>query len=340
MQTHPLSAILLPTMPSRAKSGLAEKVLAGDVQAAARLISRLEDNASGALDEVDRLYPKTGRAYIVGVTGAPGVGKSTLIDNLVGLFRQENMSVGVITIDPTSALTGGALLGDRVRMQRHSTDPGVFIRSLATRGWVGGLARSALGVIHVMDALGRDIILVETVGSGQVEIDIVRVADTALLVLAPGAGDEIQMMKAGILELVDILVINKADKEGAESLKTTLEAMLNLRCCPDGWPPGIVLTEAIHDKGTSELAGAILRHRAFLTSGGGLGERRRERARLELVETSEAFIKDSIRRIDKGNYLEKMADELVQGKTTPHRAGQDIVRRLAAEIGKSRRKRP
>jgi LAO/AO transport system kinase len=153
-------------MPSSVTKGLAEKVLAGDVRAAARLISRLEDGAPGAAAEVDALYPRTGRAHVVGVTGAPGAGKSTLIDSLIGFFRQENMSVGVIAIDPTSALTGGALLGDRVRMQRHSADPGVFIRSLATRGWVGGLARAALGAVHVMDALGRDIIFVETVGSG------------------------------------------------------------------------------------------------------------------------------------------------------------------------------
>jgi LAO/AO transport system kinase len=325
-------------MPNSAKKGLAEKVLEGDVQAASRLISQIEDGEAGAFDVMDRLYPHTGRAYIVGVTGAPGVGKSTLIDNLIGFFREKGMSVGVIAVDPTSALTGGALLGDRVRLQRHSTDPGVFIRSLATRGWRGGLARSALGAIHVMDALGRDIILVETVGSGQVEIDIVRAADTALIVLAPGAGDEIQMMKAGILEAVDLFVINKADTEGAEGLKTALEAMLGRR--PDGWMPGIVLTEAINDKGTEALAKEILRHREFLNSGGEISKRWRERAKLEILEASEAFVRDFVHRIDKGNYLEKLVDDLLEGKTTPHRAGREMASLFAEELGKSRRKQP
>ena len=169
--------------------GLATKVLAGDVQAAARLISQIEDEAPDALEEMNSIYPHTGKAYIVGVTGSPGAGKSTLTDNLISFFRKKNMSVGVIAIDPTSALTGGAILGDRVRMQRHSTDREVFIRSLATRGWVGGLAKATIGTIHVMDAMGKDVILVETVGSGQIEIDIVKAADTTLVVLTPGAGD-------------------------------------------------------------------------------------------------------------------------------------------------------
>ena len=307
--------------------GLAAKVLAGDVQAAARLISQIEDEAPDALEEMDSIYPHTGRAYIVGVTGSPGAGKSTLIDNLIGFFRKKNMSVGVIAIDPTSALTGGAILGDRVRMQRHSTDREVFIRSLATRGWVGGLARATIGAIHVMDAMGKDVILVETVGSGQIEIDIVKAADTTLVVLTPGAGDEIQMMKAGILEAVDIFVINKADKEGADHLKTDLEVMLMMKARrPDEWQPGIILTEAIHDKGTEELAEEILRHREFLVTSGELPKRQRERARLELLETVEGFVKDFIHRIDEGDYLEKLVDDLLQGRTNPHRATLEITR--------------
>jgi len=313
--------------------GLATKVLAGDVQAAARLISQIEDETPGALEEMDLIYPHTRRAYIVGVTGSPGAGKSTLTDNLISLFRKKKKSVGVIAIDPTSALTGGAILGDRVRMQRHSTDRQVFIRSLATRGWVGGLAKATIGAIHVMDAMGKDVILVETVGSGQIEIDIVKAADTTLVVLTPGAGDEIQMMKAGILEAVDVFVINKADKEGADNLKTDLEVMLMMKARrPEEWRPGIVLTEAIHNKGTEELAGEIFRHREFLVTSGELQKRQRERARLELLETMEGFIKDFIHRIDDGDYLEKLVDDLLQGKTNPHRATLEISNRLASDL--------
>jgi len=315
--------------------GLADKVLAGDVRAAARLISQIEDEVPDALAEMDSLYPHTGRAHIVGVTGSPGTGKSTLTDNLIGFFRKKNTGVGVIAIDPTSALTGGAILGDRVRMQRHSADPEVFIRSLATRGWVGGLAKATIGAIHVMDAMGKDVILVETVGSGQIEIDIVKAADTTLVVLTPGAGDEIQMMKAGILEAVDVFVINKADRGGADSLKMDLEAMLMMNTRQEGeWHPDIVLTEAIHDKGTGELAEAIRRHRDFLVASGELPKRQRERARLELLEAMEGFVKDYIRQLDEGDYLEKLVDDLLGGKTSPHRAAMEITRRLASDLGR------
>ena len=313
--------------------GLADKVLAGDVRAAARLISQIEDEVPDALAEMDSLYPHTGQAHIVGVTGSPGTGKSTLTDNLIGFFRKKNTGVGVIAIDPTSALTGGAILGDRVRMQRHSADPEVFIRSLATRGWVGGLAKATIGAIHVMDAMGKDVILVETVGSGQIEIDIVKAADTTLVVLTPGAGDEIQMMKAGILEAVDIFVINKADKEGVERMRLDLETMLTMKeRRPEEWRPGIILTEAINDKGTKELAGEIQRHREFLVASGELPKRQRARAKLELLEAVEGFVKDFIHRVDDGDYLEKMVDDLLRGKTSPHRATLEITHRLASDL--------
>jgi LAO/AO transport system kinase len=314
--------------------GLAEKVLTGDVQAAARLISQIEDETPEALAEMDRIYPRIGRAYILGVTGPPGAGKSTLTDNLIGYFRKKAMSVGVVAIDPTSALTGGAILGDRVRMQRHSLDSGVFIRSLATRGWVGGLAKATIGAVHVMDAMGKDIILVETVGSGQIEIDIVKAADTTMVVLTPGAGDDIQMMKAGILEAVDIFVINKADKEGAERLKMELELILGMKeRRPEEWRPAITLTEAINEKGTEELAAEIERHREFLVATGELPKRQRERTKLELLETVEGFIKDFLHQADDGDYLEKMVDDLIEGKTSPHRAALEITSRLASDLG-------
>jgi len=317
--------------------GLASKILKGDVLAAARLISGIENETPSALEEMSKIYPHTGRAYIVGVTGSPGAGKSTLADNLIGYLRKKNMTVGVIAIDPTSAFTGGAILGDRVRMQKHSADKDVFIRSLATRGWIGGLTKATIGAIHVMDAMGKDIILVETVGSGQIEIDITRAADTTIVVLTPNAGDEIQMMKAGILEAVDIFAINKADKEGADILKTNLEVMLSMKTQPpNGWQPDVVLTEAIYGKGTEELAGEIFRHREFLVSTGELANRQKERVKLELMETVESRLMNFIHSIDKGDYLEKFVDELSRGKTNPHSAAMEITSRLASDLSQLR----
>jgi len=314
---------------------LAAKVLKGDVQAAARLITLIEDESPGALAEMEQLYPRTGKAYILGVTGAPGVGKSTLTDNLIAIFRKQNMTVGVIAIDPTSALTGGALLGDRIRMQRHAADPSVFIRSLATRGWVGGLAKAAIGAVHVMDAMGKDIILVETVGSGQVEIDIVKAADTTLLVLAPGAGDEIQTMKAGILESADVIAINKADKEGADRLQSDLASMFSMKSRNSSdWLPPVVLTEAINDKGTEALADAIQKHREYLKTSGDLPKRRRQRAKLELLETVESYLKDMVHTLDNGDFLENLVDDLQKGKTNPRRAALELMSRLASNLGR------
>lgn len=313
---------------------LASKILKGNVSAAARLIRGIEDELPDAVDELKSIYPHTGRAGIVGITGAPGVGKSTVVDSLVGIFRKRGMTVGVVAIDPTSPFTGGAILGDRIRMQQHSMDKGVFIRSLATRGWAGGLSKVTMNTIHVMDAMGKDIILVETVGSGQAEIDIARVADTVILVLTPGMGDEIQMMKAGILEATDIFVINKADREGADNLKRGLEVMLGMKdYLPCEWQPGIFLIEAISDKGTEELADEILRHREFLISSGEIEKCQKERARLELMAAIEGSLKNYVyQSIDKGDYLEKLIDSLVHRKTNPHAAAQEIIERFSKQL--------
>jgi len=310
-------------------TSLVSKILSGSVQAASRLISRLEEGKPNALEEVDSLYPHTGKAFIVGVTGTPGAGKSTLTDNLISAFRAKGLTVGAIVIDPTSALSGGAILGDRIRMRQHSTDKEVFIRSLATRGWAGGLTKAAMGTIRVMDAMGKDLILIETVGTGQVETDISQAADTTLVVLTPTAGDEIQMMKAGILEAADIFVINKADKGGADSIRADLEVMLGMRPRQAaGWLPPILLTEAIKDKGTAQLTESIYRHQQFLTESGGREKRRRARVKLELIETVTSFFKRFIHGIDNGNHLEKLVDDLAQGKTTPHAAVTSIANRL------------
>lgn len=313
---------------------LAEKVKKGDVGAAARLISMLEDNAPEAAAEMEGIYAQTGKAHIVGITGAPGAGKSTLTDRLITLLRKQDKTIGVIAIDPTSALTGGALLGDRVRMQQHSTDAGVFIRSLATRGWVGGLARAAVGAIHVMDAMGKDYVLVETVGSGQVEIDIVRATDTTIVVMTPGAGDEIQMMKAGILEAADILVVNKADMEGADRVKAGLESMLGMKEKQDERTPPVLLTEAIHDRGIEELAEEIEKHREFLGKSGELEKRRRERARLEIMEAVEAAVREYIQGLEGGAYLERIVGEMVEGRNNPQRAAMEIAGKFAGEMDK------
>lgn len=308
---------------------LVKKILEGDVRSAARLMRGIEDGVVDAFEEMGSLYPHTGRAYIVGITGAPGGGKSTLVDTLITIFRQRNMTVGVVAIDPTSPFTGGAILGDRVRMQKHSTDSGVFIRSVATRGWLGGLSRAAVSIIHIMDAMGKDVILVETVGIGQQEVDVTRLADTSIFVLTPGSGDAIQMMKAGILEVADIFVINKADHEGASRLKLELQVMLGMKSgLPEEREPSIVLTEALNCIGIEELVDEILAHKAFLVSGGGMERRRMERARLELTEAIESALKDHIdSSVDKA-FLEKLVEGLVHRKTNPQAAASEIINQL------------
>jgi LAO/AO transport system kinase len=306
------------------------KILKGDVQAASRLIRGIEDELASAVDELESIYLHTGRAYIVGVAGAPGAGKSTLLGCLINIFRNKKMTVGGVAVDPTSPFSGGAILGDRIRMQLHGTDKDVFIRSLASRGWKGGLAKATVNTVHVMDAMGKDIIFVESVGSGQGEIDIARVADTAIIVLTPGMGDEVQMMKAGILEAVDIFVINKADRGGAEGLKTALEFMLERRAA-GGWRPGIMLTEATSGRGTEELAEEILRHREFLTSSGELEIRRRERAKLELMMATESYLMDYIDRMDR-EQLAKLVGDLVQRKTNPRVVALEILSSCLSNI--------
>lgn len=305
---------------------LVTKILEGNVLAAAKLMRGIEDDLPDAIEELKSIYLHTGQAYIVGVAGAPGVGKSTLLNSLISIFRKKNMTVGVIAIDPTSPFTGGAILGDRIRMQSYGIDKDVFIRSLATRGWKGGLAKATVNMIHVMDAMGKDIIFVEAVGSGQGEIDIARVTDTATVILTPGMGDGIQMMKAGILEAADIFIINKADRDGAGNLKIGLEIMLETRTQLHGeWKPGIILTEAISDKGTEELAEEILRHKEFLISSREIEQRRKEKAKLELMVAVESSLKNYIdNRIDE-SYFKNLVDDLVHRKTNPQSAASEII---------------
>jgi LAO/AO transport system kinase len=305
---------------------LIDKILSGNVNAAARLMREVEDEAPHAIEELNNLYAHTGHAHIVGVTGAPGVGKSTLVDSLIAVYRGENLTVGVIAIDPTSPFSGGAILGDRVRMQQHGPDEKVFIRSLATRGWAGGLSRATISMIHILDAMGKDIVLVETVGAGQSEVDIARAADTVIVVLSPASGDEMQIIKAGIMEIADIFVVNKADKEGAQGIAASIEFMLGMKTAPaTKWKPGILLTEAISNKGVEELAHEIISHRESLISRGELEERRRERARLELFEAIESSIKNYVHGEIEQSRIEKLVGDVAGRKTSPHTAAMKII---------------
>ncbi|MFH1382271.1 MAG: methylmalonyl Co-A mutase-associated GTPase MeaB [Chloroflexota bacterium] len=306
--------------------GNSKNPLEGNVLAVARLMRSIEDEAPEAVAAMEDVYHHTGRAFIVGLTGVPGAGKSSLIGTLIPNFRKKNMSVGVVAVDPTSPFTGGAILGDRIRMQNYGIDKEVFIRSLASRGWKGGLSKATVNIVHVMDAMGKDIIFVESVGAGQNEVDIARVADTTLVLLIPGMGDEIQMMKAGILEVADIFVVNKADREGADNVKTWLEVTLGMKNYPAGvWKPRVVMTDALSERGIDELADAILQHKDFLVASGELEKRRKTRARLELMMAVESYLNDYISTMDKG-YLEGLVDKLAQREIHPRSAATEIIK--------------
>jgi LAO/AO transport system kinase len=262
---------------------LSERVLAGDARAIARAISLIENESPAGADLVRRIFGSTGRAYLIGVTGPPGAGKSTLVDRLTSALRARGQTVGVVAVDPTSPFSGGAILGDRVRMQAHAGDAGVFIRSMATRGHLGGLARATSEVALVLDASGKDVVLIETVGVGQDEVDVVRTADVSLVMLVPGTGDEVQALKAGIMEIADIFIVNKADREGADRTVASIEAMLALQTFGAGaWRPPIVKTEATTGKGIAEVLEAVERFRAHTAAS--RDTRRRARAEFRVRE--------------------------------------------------------
>ena len=254
-----------------------EPLRSGDVRALARAISAVENRSPGWSDLLKALFPHSGRARVIGLTGAPGAGKSTLVDHLARYYRKQNHSVGIVAVDPTSPYTGGAILGDRIRMQEHFADPGIYIRSMATRGSLGGLARTTADVTTVLDASGRDIILVETVGVGQDEIDIVRLADITVVILVPGMGDDVQTIKAGIMEIADIFVINKSDREGAERVEREIRALQSLATRNDGWTPPIVKTVASDGTGVPALGGSDCRIRKLLAKRESCPEKKRRK---------------------------------------------------------------
>jgi LAO/AO transport system kinase len=305
-------------------------VLKGERRAIARAISMVEDGSEGLPELIGGLYPKTGNAYTVGLTGSPGVGKSSLAAGLVKAARARDRTVAVLAIDPTSPFTGGALLGDRLRMQSHATDPGVFIRSMATRGHLGGLALAAPEAVMVLDASGVDLVIIETVGVGQAEVEVATAADTTLVVVAPGWGDAIQASKAGILEVADVFVVNKADREGAGEAVRDLEAMLHIGPKLD-WKPPVVKTAATSDQGIDDVWDAIEGHRKHLESTGEFERRRRDRVLREVEDMVSARLRAEVASMFEQGSLEEVAADLVSRRIDPYRATDMLMTRLGKE---------
>jgi LAO/AO transport system kinase len=316
-------------MPSTAET--VEKVISGDVRSVARVIRDIDDGIPAVRDVLKALYPHTGKAYVIGVTGAPGVGKSTLVDQMIGHLRAREKTVGVLAVDPTSPFSGGAILGDRVRMQRHSMDQGVFIRSLATRGHFGGLTQSTRSAIDVLDAMGKDIVIVETVGVGQDEVDVVRSAHTTVICVIPGMGDDIQAIKAGILEVGDIFLINKADREGSDKTMSDLRLMIDMdqkKYESGTWKPPILKAQAVFDQGVTELLEEIDKHADYLRSvHGDLRFRaRKDKVREELAEmVKNRLVETVLRGITETGEFEEAAEAIVRGDLDPYTASDNLV---------------
>ena len=306
---------------------LSARVLDGEPRALARAISLVEDETAAGAELVRQIFPHTGRAYLIGITGAPGSGKSTLVDRLTAAIRARSQTVGVVAVDPTSPFSGGAILGDRVRMQAHAGDAGVFIRSMATRGHLGGLARATGEAALVLDAAGKDIVIIETVGVGQDEIEIVRTADVSVVTLVPGAGDEVQALKAGIMEIADIFVVNKADREGADRTVASIEANLSLHTFgPGEWRPPIVKTEATTGHGVPALLDAIERFRAHTAESQGV--RRRARAEYRLRELlAQRFVQYVESRVLGDGEFDRILDRIAAREIDPYTAVDDIFKR-------------
>jgi len=304
---------------------LLTQFLAGDVRACGRMISLIENEDATARELLHRLYPRTGKAYRIGVTGPPGAGKSTLVGKLAKECRKQNLTVGIVAVDPTSPFTGGAILGDRVRMTALFLDPGVFIRSMGSRGSLGGLALQTREVCDVLDAFGRDVILIETIGVGQVELDIARAAFTTVVVLVPESGDAIQAMKAGLMEIGDVFAINKSDREGADRMTLAVEAVLEMRSRTDEWNPKVVKTVATGGTGFAELLESIWQHRRFLSESRALERSRAEYVRHEVTELLDQRIAERFWKIDAvRKEFADWTERILRHEETPYEAAEQI----------------
>ena len=310
-----------------ADASLAERVRAGDPRALARAISLVEDGSPAAEEMLSSLFLSTGRAWTIGVTGPPGAGKSTLVDQLVRQLRARHQTAGILAVDPTSPFTGGAILGDRVRMQSHASDAGVFIRSMATRGHLGGLARATADAALVLDAAGRDYVIIETVGVGQDEVDIVRLADVSVVTLVPGTGDDVQALKAGIMEIADVFVVNKADREGADRMVASIEAMLALQTVvEDGWTTPVLKTEATRGVGVTELLATLDRFREVSTPL--IEERRAARVRAQLRDHVTGLFLQCFDDAVPFSEIDRIAAEIASRKVDPWSAASQVLRRV------------
>ena len=303
-----------------------ERLLAGDQRALSRLITLLEKGDPLSGEVLAQVYPHTGRTYCIGVTGPPGVGKSTLVDRLSEAARGRGLSVGILAIDPSSPYTGGAFLGDRIRMQRHYLDPEVFIRSMATREGPGGLSRVVRGAVRLLDAAGKDVVLVETVGVGQTELGIMGVADSVVVALMPEAGDIIQTLKAGLMEIADIFVVNKADREGANRMVVAINSMLKMAAAPGDWTVPVLATQARKNEGVLELYENIESHREYLESTGWLDQRRRERREVEFLETVEGELSRKVKMLMTSDpAFRSLLDRVKKGEVEPYSAASGLI---------------
>ena len=310
-----------------ASTALADRVRAADPRALARALSIVENEGAGAASLLAALHAQTGRAWSLGVTGPPGAGKSTLVDQLVTLYRARGQTVGVVAVDPTSPFTGGAILGDRVRMQAHAGDPGVFIRSMATRGHLGGLASTTADAVSVLDAAGRDCVIIETVGVGQAEVDIARTADVCVVTLVPGTGDDVQALKAGIMEIADIFVVNKADREGADRMAAAVDGLLSLETAEAGaWRPPVIRTEATRGIGIDALADAVDRFRQ--TRGDEIERRRRTRSTVRLRDLVASLFLGRVEATIGAGELESLAARVAARELDPYAAAHLALARV------------